>query len=140
MLLDTTVVSEAMRVGADPAVLDWLRRQRVDKLYLAAPSLAELLVGVEALPAGHRKETFSQGLDHFVGTRIQSRVLPFDRRAATVYAKLLVDARRRGAAISVVDGQIAAIARVHRLSVASRDTTPFLAAGVSVIDPWHKTA
>jgi predicted nucleic acid-binding protein len=37
----------------------------------------------------------------------------------------------------VADGQIAAIAAVHGFAVATRDTAPFLAAGVPVINPWE---
>jgi predicted nucleic acid-binding protein len=41
-----------------------------------------------------------------------------------------------GHAISVADGQIAAIAATHGFTVATRDTAPFIAVGVPVIDPW----
>jgi predicted nucleic acid-binding protein len=42
-----------------------------------------------------------------------------------------------GRAISVADGQIAAIAAVHGFTVATRDANPFVAAGVPIIDPWN---
>jgi predicted nucleic acid-binding protein len=44
--------------------------------------------------------------------------------------------RAAGYAIAVADGQIAAIAAAHGFSVATRDTAPFVAAGIPVIDPW----
>jgi hypothetical protein len=46
-------------------------------------------------------------------------------------------ANAKGFAISVADGQIAAIAAVHGFAVATRDAAPFLAAGVTVINPWE---
>jgi predicted nucleic acid-binding protein len=49
-------------------------------------------------------------------------------------------ARGAGLAIGVADGQIAAIAASHGFSVATRDTAPFVAAGVPVIDPWNASA
>ena len=65
------------------------------------------------------------------------RILPFDQEAASIYAKLFVRARAAGHAITFADGQIAAIAAAHGFIVATRDTVPFAAAGVPVIDPWE---
>ncbi len=55
-----------------------------------------------------------------------------------VYASLASRASARGYSISVGDCQIAAIAAVHGFAVATRDTAPFLAAGVPVINPVEK--
>jgi len=66
----------------------------------------------------------------------KNRILPFDERAAIAYAPVVTRARTAGKIISVADGQIAAIAAVHGFAVATRDTTPFVSAGVPVINPW----
>ena len=66
-----------------------------------------------------------------------ARFLDFDREAAVAYAVLVSRAMAKGLAIPVADGQIAAIAAVHGFTVATRDTAPFLAAGVPVINPWE---
>jgi predicted nucleic acid-binding protein len=67
-----------------------------------------------------------------------TRVLPFDRDAAVMYASVVGRARKVGHPISVADGQIAAIAATRGFAVATRDTIPFAAAGVPVIDPWQE--
>jgi len=67
---------------------------------------------------------------------VKNRILPFDERAAIAYAPLVTRARAVGKIISVADGQIAAIAAVHGFAVATRDTTPFVSAGVPVVNPW----
>jgi predicted nucleic acid-binding protein len=64
------------------------------------------------------------------------RILPFDEAAAAAYAKLVARTRSAGHTLSVGDGQIAAIATVHGFTVATRDTVPFAAAGLPIIDPW----
>ncbi|MGH6969329.1 MAG: VapC toxin family PIN domain ribonuclease, partial [Stellaceae bacterium] len=56
IVLDTNVVSEPMKANGSPAVRAWLDRQVADTLYLATTSLAELMVGLQVLPAGKRKE------------------------------------------------------------------------------------
>jgi len=137
IVLDTNVVSEPMRVNGDPAVAAWLDRQVAETLFLTATSLSELLVGLEILPAGKRKQSLSAALGQLLEVLFGSRVLPFDQRAALAYAPLVARARSGGRLISVADGQIAAIVAVHGFSVATRDTAPFVAAGVPVVNPWQ---
>ena len=67
------------------------------------------------------------------------RILPFDTSAARRYADLAVKARAAGKGFPTQDGYIAAIAAAHRFAVASRDTSAFTAAGLTVIDPWTVT-
>ncbi len=64
------------------------------------------------------------------------RVLPFDADAARAHAEVVSLARVRGRAIGVADGQIAGIAVARGLIVATRDVTPFEAAGIPVVNPW----
>ena len=137
IVLDTNVVSEPMRPGASPTVIDWLDRQSADTLFLTATSLSELLLGVEILPAGRRKDGLGAALEALIGQLFAGRILPFDDTAARLYAPLVGRARRAGVAISVGDGQIAAIAASRGFAVATRDTLPFQAAGLRVIDPWR---
>jgi predicted nucleic acid-binding protein len=136
IILDTNVVSEAMRVGRDPAVVAWLDRQSAQTLYLTATSLSELSVGVEILPAGKRKDGLSAGLSDLLAKLFGSRILPFDREAAIAYGALVGAARTAGKTVSMPDGQIGAIASVRSFTVASRDTAPFVALGVPTINPW----
>ena len=137
IILDTNVVSEPMKPNGNPAVRDWLDRQVAETLYLTATSLSELLVGIEILPRGKRREGFATALNELLVRLFGPRILPFDRAAAMAYAPLIGRARDSGCPVSVADGQIGAIAEVHGYAVATRDTAPFLAAGVAVINPWE---
>ncbi len=137
IVVDTNVVSEPLKPRANAAVLTWLDRQAGPTLYLTATSLAELLVGVEKLPAGHRKTVLTESLKPLLANWFGPRILPFDETAAAAYAHLVSRARLLGRTISFADGQIAAIAHVHGFTVATRDRGPFEAAGLSVIDPWQ---
>ncbi len=135
IILDTNVVSEPMKAHANPAVAAWLDRQAAETLYLTAVNLAELLVGVETMPAGKRSEGVGADLAALISRLFGARVLPFDEDAARTYASLVARARAKGVALSVADAQIAAIATSRGFAVATRDTAPFVAAGVPVIDP-----
>ena len=136
ILLDTNVVSEPLLPRPDRKVLGWLDVQAAETLYFSTISLAELLFGVENLPAGKRRKALAPSLHEQIMVLFGERIVPFDIAAAEAYAKVVVRARRHGHPISVADAQIAAIAAVRQFSVASRDEAPFKAAGVPVINPW----
>ena len=137
IILDTNVVSEPLKPRFDPAVEAWLDQQPAETLYLTATSLAELRTGVALMPAGKRKAGLDQALSELLTNIFAGRILAFDEDAAEAYATLVSRARRAGLALSVGDAQIAAIATTRNFIVATRDTTPFVAAGVTVINPWE---
>jgi toxin FitB len=76
IILDTNVVSEPMKSDANPAVQDWLDRQLAETLYLTATSLSELLVGIEILPEGKRRDGLAAGLADLLATLFGPRILP----------------------------------------------------------------
>ena len=137
IILDTNVVSEPMKRHGHPAVQAWLDRQVAETLYLTAISLAELLVGIAILPDGKRKAGLEVALTELLESLFGTRLLPFDGPAAKAYAALVGRARAQGLTLSVADAQIAAIAAVHGFTVATRDTVPFTAVGVPVLNPWE---
>jgi hypothetical protein len=139
ILLDTNVVSEPMRPKPDRNVLAWLDAQAAETLYLSTVSLAELLLGIESLPAGKRRKALAAALAEQVIALFAERIVPFDLAAAQTYAKIVTRARRHGHPIGVADAQIAAIAASRQFSVATRDEVPFQAAGVPIINPWTAT-
>jgi hypothetical protein len=126
IVLDTNVVSEAMKPEPHPAVRSWLNDQAAETLYLSSVTVAELLIGIAALPA-------VDGLLEL----FRDRVLPFDTDAVRRYAELAVTAKLGDRGFPTPDGYIAAIAASRDFIVASRDTAPYEAAGVSVINPWE---
>jgi toxin FitB len=135
IVLDTNVVSEAMKPEPHPAVRSWLNDQAAETLYLSSVTVAELLFGIGALPAGKRKDMLTQALDGLMRL-FKNRVLPFDIDAARHYADLAVTAKVAGRGFPTPDGYIAAIAASRGFIVASRDTAPYEAANVTVINPW----
>jgi len=125
-----------LKPRADPAVVRWLDAQDSDTLYLTAVNLAEVLIGIALLPAGKRKSGMEVGLQSLLTKLFAGRILSFDREAAIAFALLGSRAAAKGYSISVADCQIAAIAAVHGFTVATRNTAPFRAAGLPVLNPW----
>lgn len=139
IVLDTNVVSEALKLAPHPGVINWLDVQAAETLYLSSASVAELLFGVDVLPAGKRKTRLSASVDDIL-LQFDNRILAFDADAARYYAKLASAAKRHGQGFPVPDAYIAATAAVYGYKVATRDITPFEAAGLNVINPWNALA
>ena len=136
ILLDTNVLSEPMRPVPEARVAVWLDAQPLETLYLSAMSVAELRAGVALLPTGKRRTALHEQLEGQVLPLFAGRVLPFDMACTQAYAELLAQVRKAGHGIETADALIAAVALAHGLIVATRDTGPFLAAGLRLINPW----
>jgi predicted nucleic acid-binding protein len=136
ILLDTNVISEAMKPAPERAVRDWLDAQAAETLFLSSVTIAELSFGIAALPKGRRKDNLSAALAGLLAL-FAARVLPFDTAAAQRYGELAAKARIAGRGFPTPDGYIAAIAATQGFVVASRDASAFAAAGLKVINPWN---
>jgi hypothetical protein len=137
IILDTNVVSEPLRPAPEPAVLAWLDAQAPATLCMTSITLAELLAGVAALPAGRRRNKLGQALTEQVLPLFEGRVLAFDRPAAHAFAQVQAGAQAAGNPIGFADAAIAAIAGAHGYAVATRNVRDFKGTGVDVIDPWR---
>lgn len=137
ILLDTKVMSEPLRQAPEPRVIAWIDAQPMETLFLSALTVAELRAGVALLPAGKRRIGLQENLEKRVLPLFAGRVLPFDLACSQAYAALMAKAGAMGLAISTAGGYIAAIALANGFAVASRETSPFEAAGTTVINPWQ---
>lgn len=135
-LLDTCVLSETVRPRPSPAVLAWLEAQDELALCLSVLTIGEIHKGVAKLPPGDRRTRLAEWLEGALIPRFGTRILPVDTAVAAAWGRISADGERSGAPIPVVDGLIAATARVHGLTVVTRNTSDFADAGVPILDPW----
>lgn len=136
IFLDTNVVSETLRQRADARVLQWLERYDAE-LALATVVIGELAFGVEKIRPDERALRLSVGLDAW-RQRFAGRIFAFTEEAALAYGEIMSNAVRNGRPMSVQDGMIAAIARIHDASLATRNGSDFEIAGIRLIDPWRE--
>lgn len=137
ILLDTNVVSEPLRPVPDARVIEWIDAQPLETLHLSAMTVAELRAGVALLPTGRRRAALHESLEKHVLPMFVGRVLPFDLACTNAYAELVARVRKAGGGIETADACIAAVAGASGFIVATRDTRPFQAAGLTVINPWE---
>ena len=136
IVVDTNVISEPLRQSPEARVVAWIDAQPLETLYLSAITVAELRFGVASLPAEKRRTRMDDSLETEILPLFAGRILAFDPAGSLAYAKLMMVARTAGLAIAPADGYIAATAAANGMTVATRDTAPFEAAGVPVINPW----
>ena len=135
ILLDTNVLSEAMKPEPNRPVISWLDAQAADTLFISSVTIAELRFRLGVMPEGKPKDKLKIALEDIM-VLFEPRILSFDTRAAKLYSELAVKAREAGKGFLTPDGYIASIAAAHKFSVATRDTGPFKAANLTVINPW----
>lgn len=138
ILLDTNLISEPLKPVPNQAVIAWLDDQAIETLFLSAIAIAELRFGIAAMPLGKRQTVLRDRLEGEVLPHFSGRILSFDLTTSQFYSELMARARISGKAIGAADGYIAATAAANGLAIATRDTSPFEAAGLKVINPWSR--
>jgi predicted nucleic acid-binding protein len=135
-ILDTNAVSEAMKPAPSDIVLRWLALQDPLGVFVTVITQAEILYGIEILPAGRRKQKLSAAASKLFYQHFRNRILSFDHESAREFANIVASRTAVGRPISQFDAMIAAIARSQSAAVATRNTGDFEHCGIRLINPW----
>lgn len=136
-ILDTNVLSEALKPAPSDLVLSWLGRQDPSSVFITAITLAELLYGIEILPAGKRRTQLAGVLNDLFTQEFRGRILPFDEQPARVFPKIVASREAAGRPISQFDAMIAATCRARQATLATRNVRDFEHCGITVLNPWQ---
>ncbi|HTE84467.1 MAG TPA: PIN domain-containing protein [Dehalococcoidia bacterium] len=131
-LVDANVLSEPTKRIPIARVVDWLAENE-GELVVDSIILGELRVGVLRLPNGRRRDQLA---NWFITLAQTIDCLPWDAAVSGRWAELVVDLRRRGQAMPLLDGMIAATALQHGLIVATHNRRDFEKTGVPMFDPF----
>lgn len=136
-LLDTNCISELVRPRPEPRVLEWMEAADERLLYLSVLTLGEIRRGVAGLVQGKRRTHLETWLEVDLQSRFAGRIVPVDAAVADRWGLIAAGTARRGKALSVVDGLLAATALHHNLTIVSRNTRDFTDTQVQVLNPWQ---
>jgi hypothetical protein len=132
-LLDTNVISEIRkRERADANVVRWVDRTPVAEIGTSVIVLAEIRRGIEL--KRRRDAAQAKLLDRWYAqmrTRLGDRVLPIDEPIAQAWATLSIPDP-----LPLIDGLLAATAKVHGLTLVTRNVADIARTGVPCQDPF----
>lgn len=132
-LVDANVLSEPTKQSADSRVVAWLEANESD-LIVDSIIIGELRIGILALPRGRKRDRLEQWYETVVET---IECLPWDATVSRRWAALVVELKRKGQTVSLLDGMIAATALQHDLTVATRNIHDFKRTGVKTFNPFE---
>jgi toxin FitB len=135
-LLDTNVVSEWAKPTPDPGVIAWTHSVDEDRVSLSVITLAEIRSGVERLPQSRRRSRLQEWLEVELPRRFDKRVLAVDEAVAHAWGRIVAEAYGSGHPISIMDGFLAATAKVHHLILATRNVAHFEHIDLPTFNPW----
>jgi toxin FitB len=136
ILLDTNALSEALKPVPLARVLDWISAHEAEGVFVSAITEAEVLSGIEVLPAGKRKQALAVFAGKLFEGVLRGKILPFDEEAARLFASIWAARKAAGRPISQFDAMIAAIARAHGATLATRNVKDFEHCGIRLVNPW----
>ena len=136
-LLDTNCISELVRPQPEPRVMEWIEAADEAMLYLSVLTVGEIRKGLAGLPQAKRRTRLETWLAVELQARFAGRIVPIDAAIAERWGLIAAEARRKGKALSVIDGLLAATALHHNLTVVSRNAREFANTQVPVLNPWE---
>ena len=105
-------------------------------LFVSVITLAEIRLGIEDLPLGKRRTALEEWFEHGLPAWFESHLLPVTKTIADRWARVAIQAKKRGIFITTADGLIAATALDHDLALVTRNVKDFNETGVVIVNPW----
>lgn len=138
-LLDTNIISNIVKPEPSPALLAWWQMQDDQSLHIASLTLAEIRRGILDLPGGKKRDHLQAWCDGPMGPEalFESRILPFDKRAALIWARLMAEGKSSGRPRSSMDMIIAATAGAHDCIIITDNDRDF--SGTNFLNPMRTT-
>jgi toxin FitB len=134
-LLDTNIISNATKPNPSPALLAWMADRADNDLFISALTVAEIRRGLLEKPAGKKRALLEAWFTGPEGPQalFSGRVLPFDEKAALIWARLMADGKVEGRLSSALDMIVAAVAEANGCVVVTDNERDF--DGLKFVNP-----
>jgi predicted nucleic acid-binding protein len=133
-LVDTNVIAEIRKgARANAYVREWFAALDPDAIFLSVVTIGEIRKGIESIRRRDAKS--ARALDRWLDRLLRDhaeRVLMVDRAVAEEWGRLNVPDP-----LPVIDGLLAATARVHDLTLATRNIKDVSRSGIAVVNPFE---
>jgi len=133
-LLDTNIIGNVKPVPSE-ALVAWMAEQSDEDLFISSLTVAEIRRGILEKPPGKKRRELERWFSGPEGppALFAGRVLPFDEKAALIWARLMADGTAKGRPRSPLDMIIAAVAEANDCVVVTEDERDF--AGLKIVNP-----
>ena len=135
-LLDTNVVSELRKTRPNRRVKEWSDSQAADALYLSTITIAEVRFGIERQTDPRFHQELKDWIAHRLRPWFMGRILPVDEEVILEWRRMVARGKERAFTFSQPDLFIAATAKVHSLTLCTRNEKDFLKTDIPVFNPW----
>jgi predicted nucleic acid-binding protein len=134
-LLDANIIGNVTRPVPSEALVAWMAEQADEDLFISSLTVAEIRRGILEKPAGKKRRELERWFSGPEGPQalFAGRVLPFDEKAALVWARLMADGAAKGRPRSPLDMIIAAVAEANDCVVVTENERDF--AGLKIVNP-----
>lgn len=134
-LLDTNIISNVTKPVPSDLLLRWMSQQADGTLFVSSLTIAEIRRGVLEKPAGKKRRELERW---FAGPEgplalFAGRILPFDEKAAFIWARLMAQGTAAGRPRSPLDTMVAAIAEANSCVIVTDNERDF--AGLKILNP-----
>ena len=138
-LLDTNIVSNAIKPEPSQALLAWYEEQADSDLFVPSLAIAEIQRGILIMPVGRRRNLLEAWFSSPAGPQavFAGRILPFDERAGLVWAQLMAEGRSGGRPRDSFDMIIASVAVVNDCVLATDNERDFW--GLDIVNPLRRS-
>lgn len=139
-LLDTCVISEALKPKPNENVIAWMQNQHESSLYLSVITFGEIEKGIEKSVDETRKRKLKLWVEEDLKQRFEGRIIPIDMTVATKWGEVQGNCEQRGKPMSAIDGLIAVTGLVHNCIVVTRNVSDMQQSSVELLNPWDTNA
>jgi len=137
-LLDTNVVSEAIKARPAPRVVAWLAEQAEGTVYLSVLTVGEVEQGIVRSPNPERAARLGRWVIEELVPQFRGRLLPVDAEVMKAWGSITGRAILQGHTVGVIDSMLAATAIVHGLTLATRNPKDVAMLPVYTLNPWDE--
>ena len=134
-LLDTNILSNVIKPAPSQSLLAWMADQEDDSLFISSLAVAEISRGILELPRGKKRRQLDDWYSGPEGPQalFPGRVLPFDEKAALIWARLMSEGTAKGKPRSALDMMIAAVAEANHCILVTDNEKHFQ--GIDILNP-----
>ena len=139
-LLDTNIISNLVKPKPSDSLLAWMAAQRDADLFIVSLTIAEIRRGILEKPRDKKRDALDAWFSGPEGPQalFAGRILPFDDKAALVWARLMAEGKAAGRPRGGLDMIIAAVAGSNDCVVVTDNERDFV--GLQIVNPMREGA